>query len=721
MELQDRRGKRQFQDDDAMKIEAYLTKRRGSDNDALKIRLEDPIIQERLRSVFLQQSTDEKTNIDNSFNDKIDKMEQSPKGHKKNDQKNKNEINRSSSLKDKTNSNANFKRTEKKSGHRRPKSENDFMKIIRDVSIERIKNVVKRSSSVKDEKLTEQVKVVKRSSSFKAQRRYGFIQCEDDEIPIFTNPVQRQRHTRTKSESEATTQRRITRSSSLLDNLVLKDATDALYGNSSKVKIERTRSASVIESITKTDKSMKEKLRSVLGRSNSFNESKESIHRESNKRSIKERLKNLVGRSSSFKNPEKEKAKFKRKRAGSESELFTDKSISDHLRITVRRSSSLKDKRDEVTECEDETFSNSLGDLTRNSVIHSSSTKDKSTNKRRLPAIVRRLSRQKSRKESDTEDDDISNNGEDNTSFSDLDQSTPTPSPSSSLNPIPAQVEVTGGNTSSRTIPSPRSRNKNETPRRVIKRNVSRSNSLQKKIDRKNYAKNRENSQMPSATPMTSRSMSVGDVLGNVKISTTPKNTSIRRQYSLREDRSVYMNKVSPSPMILHASHENLDCNANILIEIKNEIVVPKKKKGLLQPLRNHIRRRSLGRDEMAETKKYLKLDNTRLENIVTELLEEKMSTVEYDHKLSNDRCRLLSTCIENALKIHLDGERDYKILALVYIGEKRDHGICFATQCCYEPTNDLFATATYQNENMFVCACVFASLLPETVAEVVG
>jgi len=206
-------------------------------------------------------------------------------------------------------------------------------------------------------------------------------------------------------------------------------------------------------------------------------------------------------------------------------------------------------------------------------------------------------------------------------------------------------------------------------------------------------------------------------------IENCPTKTTVRRQLSLREERLNQINSaVSQSPVHLEKSIEKLDNNSSenyssdekISQLAQQSIKNDRKKKKIFQPLVKKIRK--VSRNETShqiQQPKVLLIDNARLEQIVSDIIAEKMKKLEYDHKKSNDRCRLMSTTIENTLKLCLSaqpGNPGYKVIAIVFIGETRDQGICFATQCSYEPHQDLFATATYQHDNMYVCATVMAS-----------
>ena len=200
--------------------------------------------------------------------------------------------------------------------------------------------------------------------------------------------------------------------------------------------------------------------------------------------------------------------------------------------------------------------------------------------------------------------------------------------------------------------------------------------------------------------------------------------TPVRRQYSLREERVNQINSsVAPSPVFSQKSIEKLN-NSRVALQkgsdnyssdekISNtQLKGSRKKKKILQPIVNKIRKVSRS-ETTPHQQKLLMIDSNRLHQIVMDIISEKMKKMTYDHKQSSDRCRMISTTLENTLKLRLSsqpGNPEYKIIAVVYIGETRDQGICFATQCSYVPQQDLFTTATYQNNDMYVCATIMAS-----------
>lgn len=234
---------------------------------------------------------------------------------------------------------------------------------------------------------------------------------------------------------------------------------------------------------------------------------------------------------------------------------------------------------------------------------------------------------------------------------------------------------------------------------------------------------------------LINRSLSTNDV-ANESATETDKNSDatmnssmVHRQYSFREECSnnVPFN-VLPSPMVIRTSQEKLNLIRSTASN-DEKIQAPsnnnfnsrgslRKKKKLLQPLVDRLRKTSRSESFDRSSPKLTTLDGPGMEKIVSEILREKMRGLEYDHSLSKDRCRMISTTIEKTLKVRLmaqPGYPEYKIVALVYIAETKDNGIFFATQCSYQPSDDLFATATYQNDEMYVCTTVLATLLPKT------
>ena len=218
---------------------------------------------------------------------------------------------------------------------------------------------------------------------------------------------------------------------------------------------------------------------------------------------------------------------------------------------------------------------------------------------------------------------------------------------------------------------------------------------------------------------------------GNDSVDKVSKKSMVRRNLSLREERlrqitasvstsPVYMQnsieKLNNSRVTLHKGSESYSSDEKISSNPQSK--ASRKKKKIIQPLVKKIRK--ISRNETSQQQqKYQEqqqqklIDNSKLEEIVLEIISEHMKSLTYDHKQSSDRCRTISTALENALKLRLTaqpGNPDYKVIAVVYIGETRDQGICFATQCSYAPQQDLFATATYQNDDMYICSTVMCA-----------
>ena len=98
------------------------------------------------------------------------------------------------------------------------------------------------------------------------------------------------------------------------------------------------------------------------------------------------------------------------------------------------------------------------------------------------------------------------------------------------------------------------------------------------------------------------------------------------------------------------------------------------------------------------------------LTGLIKHVLDSHLRNENYDSKTASAKCGKLSKVLEKAVKSRLNAEtRNYKISALVYLGEIRDSGIKMATQCAWEPNHDHFAMATYESEQLFASAMVFA------------
>ena len=98
------------------------------------------------------------------------------------------------------------------------------------------------------------------------------------------------------------------------------------------------------------------------------------------------------------------------------------------------------------------------------------------------------------------------------------------------------------------------------------------------------------------------------------------------------------------------------------------------------------------------------------LTGLIKHVLDSHLRNENYDSNRASSKCGILSKVLEKAVKSRLNTEaKNYKISALVFLGEIKDSGIKMATQCAWEPNQDHFAMATFESEQLFASAMVFA------------
>ena len=102
-----------------------------------------------------------------------------------------------------------------------------------------------------------------------------------------------------------------------------------------------------------------------------------------------------------------------------------------------------------------------------------------------------------------------------------------------------------------------------------------------------------------------------------------------------------------------------------------------------------------------------------KLRELVGKVLRKNLEHCRYDAKQSRKRCTHLTQILETTLKSSLNsGEFEYKVVALVYIGEFRDDGMEQSCQYFFNPVSDLFVMEHYRGEDMFATGIVFATLV---------
>ena len=214
---------------------------------------------------------------------------------------------------------------------------------------------------------------------------------------------------------------------------------------------------------------------------------------------------------------------------------------------------------------------------------------------------------------------------------------------------------------------------------------------------------------------VVNRSLSLGNVLDalpkRVKAEKLKSKNFNRRWKSLPNLQTRNFNIVTASPLVFGTcSERQITCDLKLERKHSIKVLLQQRRNGL-HPASNRVitrRRSSGGTEDIYILGKVLRFDNERLEQLVSNTLEKNTTSMSFDHELSGIRCRRISKNLENAVKNCLQNDENiYKVVAQVFMGELKGHGICFATQCTYQFSEDYFATSTFQTDDMFVCAIV--------------
>ena len=240
--------------------------------------------------------------------------------------------------------------------------------------------------------------------------------------------------------------------------------------------------------------------------------------------------------------------------------------------------------------------------------------------------------------------------------------------------------------------------------------NIVSTESLEESVIQKSVCNDENNNVLTHTFP---RSVSAGNVLERAITSgenKLPLCRSLSEQRECRETENKSNITCRHSHLLTKASQERYggSCSFHKSEEKGLTIKTPNLKKKLFKPLVNRIRKDTITNNRI--------LDNDRLRLLMNSILEKRMKHLKYDPTLSIARCRLLSKTLEDTLKEKLTSTyKQYKIVALVFIGETRDQGIAFATQCTYND-DDLYAISTIEKDKMYIWAVVFAILLQNDV-----
>ncbi|EFJ38299.1 Tctex2-related light chain, partial [Selaginella moellendorffii] len=95
-----------------------------------------------------------------------------------------------------------------------------------------------------------------------------------------------------------------------------------------------------------------------------------------------------------------------------------------------------------------------------------------------------------------------------------------------------------------------------------------------------------------------------------------------------------------------------------------------------------------------------------KVKEVITEVLREKLTGVQYDGEQAPYLVREIADEVKNRCK-EFHFER-YKIVVQAVIGETRGQGLQMAARCFWDKDTDDYTRDTFQNDNMFGIAAVF-------------
>ena len=108
-----------------------------------------------------------------------------------------------------------------------------------------------------------------------------------------------------------------------------------------------------------------------------------------------------------------------------------------------------------------------------------------------------------------------------------------------------------------------------------------------------------------------------------------------------------------------------------------------------------------------------------KLREIVEKVLRKNLDHCHYNAELSRKRCTHISQILETTLRssLNVDGS-EYKVVAIVHIGEIRGDGMKQSCQYNWNPDTDFFVIGTYRRDDMFATGVVFATALGQESEE---
>ena len=190
--------------------------------------------------------------------------------------------------------------------------------------------------------------------------------------------------------------------------------------------------------------------------------------------------------------------------------------------------------------------------------------------------------------------------------------------------------------------------------------------------------------------------------------------TTVHRSLSSPESFPSIVKSYSPSfsPLIIgrcSKNHFEKFAHPTVAEEPLKYILLERKK--AYQNKINRIRGNFLSTNENSATVKGDVFIKYKIDALVSRVVKSSTRNMSYDCRLSNTRAHKITTTLESIINPLLNTNRaSYKVMVQVFMGELKDKGLSFATQCNYQPTEDYFNASIYQIDNMLICVIVAAT-----------
>lgn len=126
--------------------------------------------------------------------------------------------------------------------------------------------------------------------------------------------------------------------------------------------------------------------------------------------------------------------------------------------------------------------------------------------------------------------------------------------------------------------------------------------------------------------------------------------------------------------------------------------------------MNSKLRKINFNSDHKSKTQK-------KFRELISTVLKKNLDSCTYDASLSRQLCTHISQILETTFRSTLNrADIEYKIIALVYIGEIREDGMKQSFQYSFNGDSDFFAMDTFRKDNMFATGTVFATLLENSL-----